>query len=116
MTEISPHVGHELPGDRAYSLACSYTGLASTGPVCGRPSTTHVMWPGDQEVAPTSTACDEHAEYARGFGIVDEHPTADSACCMPGSLWVEGPPSTCVIDESGVEPVLAGERELVMAS
>lgn len=113
MSEIHPHVGAESPAWAHYSLVCVYSGVTPDGPLCGKPATTHVRWtdgPGD---AIASSACDLHAEYARTYGILDEHPTADSACCMPGSIWIDGPPSRCVIDDSGVEPELIGERELV---
>lgn len=114
MTELPPHVGPERQGMAQYMLDCAYTGVAADGPLCGRPATTHVQFRNGRGDAFASVACDEHAGYARTYGIVDEHPTAGSACCMPGSLWFDGPPSRCVIDDSGTRSELTANRELVM--
>ncbi len=116
MIELPPHVGPERQGMAQYTLDCAYTGLTPDGPLCGKPATTHVQFRNGRGDAFASPACDEHAGFARSYGIVAEHPTAGSACCMPGSLWFDGPPSRCVIDDSGLEPVLTELRELVATS
>ncbi len=115
MSELPPHVGPECQGLARYTLDCAYTGVTADGPLCGLPATTHVQWRDDGDVLITSVACDEHAVFARSFGAVAEHPTADSACCMPGTIWIDGPPSRCVIDDSGTRPELAADRELAMS-
>lgn len=110
MTVDHPHVG-PLSADQ-YGITCGYSGLTPDGPVCGKPSVIHVAWYRNGEDLHASTACATHADYVRAYGIIAEHPIAGSACCMPGSVWVEGPPSKCVIDDSGTEPELLITREL----
>lgn len=102
-----PRIGEERQGFDAYSLRCAYA-LAPGHPECGRAATVHLAtedWKG-------MTACDEHAPIARAAGGIREHSTANSACAMPESMWIEGPPSRCVLDDSGVEPVFESAAAL----
>jgi hypothetical protein len=99
--DLPPHVGRVLPDKDRYALVCTYTGVRPDGPICGLPATTHVLWRnGDGVRYHSATACDKHAVEVRGFGIIGEHPTADSACNLPGALWFTGPPSKCVPDDT----------------
>ncbi len=98
MSQDNPHLG---PDRDRHDWNCGYTGLTPDGPLCGRPPVIHVRFTPTARGNPMSTACQEHAGYVRTYGIIDEHPIAGSACCMPGSVWVLGPPSKCILDDSG---------------
>lgn len=102
-----PRIGEEQQGFDAYALRCPHA-FAPGHPQCGRAATVHLAtgdWKG-------LLACDEHAPVARAAGGIREHSTADSACAMPNAMWIEGPPSRCVLDDSGVEPVLESAAAL----
>lgn len=103
MAKLPPNVGPERTD---YALTCGYTGDAGTDPLCGAPATTHLVKPG-AEVLHGVLACDPHALIAQRVGFGREHPTAGSACCLPGSIWVDGPPSRCDLDGTGQRPELA---------
>lgn len=94
-----PRVGVEITGEAQHMLWCGYAPQPGD-PTCSRPATTHFTdehWRG-------MTSCDQHAPIARAAGSIREHSTTGSACAMPEAMWIEGPPSRCVLDDSGVEP------------
>ncbi len=86
-----------------HSLTCGYTGHTPDGPRCGKPPVIHAgVYFNDDGSIRSLLACAEHVDFVRDAGIIAEHPVFGSACCMPGSVWVLGPPSRCVIDDRGV--------------
>lgn len=97
-----PYVGVELEGFAAYELTCTFAPYEGD-PICGQRATTHLA----TEDYLGMRACDDHAPIARAAGAVREHSVIGSACGMPQSMWIDGPPSRCEIDGRGVEPVLA---------
>lgn len=117
MSDLPPFVGPVLEGMAVYELTCRYTPTADDPTICAQRATTHLRMPGvyaeGYEIA--TSACDEHAPWARFVGFIDEHATTGSACAMPGAIWMNGPPSLCVLDDSGAEPELIETRELEMA-
>lgn len=117
MSDLPPFVGPVLEGMAAYELTCRYAPSAHELTICGRPSIVHLRMPGvyANGCELGTSACDEHAPWARHIGFSDEHPTAGSACAMPGSIWMNGPPSRCELDDSGQEPVLTAARGLEAA-
>ncbi|MFI5973535.1 hypothetical protein [Streptomyces sp. NPDC051452] len=65
-------------------------------PACPDTATWHVAW----LLAPSghfSLVCNEHMDGLTGvYNYVDRHP-AEIMCAMPGTGWLSGQPSRCVI-------------------
>jgi hypothetical protein len=91
------HVGRETNAETGYALVCTATtdGDPDTGPLCGKPATHHIRW----EAATTENglACRGHLDLVFGLHPYDVHSVENSACSMPGSLWVPGDPSYCTM-------------------
>lgn len=98
-----PYVGVELEGFAAYELTCTFAPYEGD-PICGKRATLHLA----TEDYLGMRACDNHAPIARAAGATREHSVIGSACAMPQAMWIDGPPSRCVIDDRGVEPELVG--------
>lgn len=103
---MSPGVGGPSDEHRA---VCEYTGLVEDGPACGEPATVHILTVATGWGRVALASCDRHAGIARRAGLYEaEHPHR-SVCGLPGTIWTD---EECILDDSGVEPVLAGVREL----
>lgn len=67
-----------------------------TDPPCPNPAAWHIAW----ILAPRghfSLVCGKHTEQPSGvYDYVDRHP-AEIMCSMPGTGWLSGQPSRCVI-------------------
>lgn len=69
---------------------------------CGHPATWHVAWTLAQP-ARFSLLCDPHMAAAqRDLAYADRHPAA-LACDTPGTGWLPGNPSRCVIAPTSAE-------------
>lgn len=69
----------------------------SGSPICNRPATWHIAW----KLVPWgefTLLCDKHMqETERTFVVIDKHP-AEINCDMPGTGWMTGIPSKCVME------------------
>lgn len=110
---LPKHVGRETDDEVGYALVCTSTepkGNPWVDPVCGAPATHHVRW--EESTTLNGFACDAHLGFALDFNPFDVHSVENSACGIPGSSWVPGPPSRCMILAYGVEPALVGRVAL----
>ena len=108
MSDLPPHVGRQVDRETGYALVCNATPGQDpdTGTLCGQPATHHFRW---REIdTENGFACAEHVAFARSFAPWDEHSVEGSACGMPGSFWVSGDPSRCVMDVLDEEPAMSG--------
>ncbi len=82
-----------------------------TAPTCNAPATWHIAWNLNVPKADFSLVCDQHmTAVQRKFTYVDRHPAA-IACDMPGTGWLQGPPSRCVIATTDDVAAYAGQME-----
>jgi hypothetical protein len=83
------------PFGRTGELRCA-SQPALGAPTCGDPATWHVAW-NLTSPADFSLVCDDHmAGVRRDFVYADLHP-AEAECDLPGTAWLLGNPSRCVI-------------------
>jgi hypothetical protein len=106
MTELPEHIGRDIEMEVGGALICS---LEIDDGLCGKPALWHVMWTSGDLGAENSLTCDEHKARAEAYGPLQIHSTVDSFCSLPGSIWVHAE-GRCVIDGSGVSPVLMAGR------
>lgn len=103
-------LGPEAGEATGHALIC--TRLVGDGH-CGDRATHHIIW--DEDVN-NSLSCAPHTEdSARRWDFVQIHPTDDSACGIPGSLWLRGE-HRCVMDCLEEEPVLRSAAHAGAAS
>ncbi len=110
MTAVPPGVGGPTSDHRA---VCAYTGSVPDGPtVCNAAATRHLMVQSPAWGVVGLLACDAHLRIARAAGIVLGEHEFMGLCGLPGTAWTD---ERCVIDDSGLEPALAGTREMAHA-
>lgn len=92
MTEPFPDF---TPTERIGDPRCGSQPAAHV-PACGKPATWHVLWTATPP-APLSLLCDEHMAHAQqNLVYVDRHPAA-VICDIPGTGWLTGTSSRCVL-------------------
>jgi hypothetical protein len=111
MSDHLPYIGVELEGFAAYELTCSFAPFEGD-PICGKPATLHLA---TEDYTASVRSCDVHVPIARATGCVREHSTTGSACGMPQSMWIDGPPSRCELDGRGVAPELLSATKVVQS-
>lgn len=83
------------PQPRDGELRC-WARTYPTDPPCTAPATWHIAW----LLSPRghfTLVCDQHMTGLQGaYDYVDRHP-ADIMCVMPGTGWLSGRPSRCVV-------------------
>lgn len=95
--------------DNDHRPVCSYIPTGG-GATCGTPATVHLWVARSPSGGVRLAACDPHAPIARATGpVVQEHPY-QGLCDLPGTVWSREL-NQCVIDDSGVEPALAGAAQ-----
>lgn len=92
-----------------YRAVCAYTGSRDGEHVCGEPAAVHLMVNDPAWGTIGLAACDRHAPVARVAGVVLGEHEHSGLCGLPGTFW-HLELNRCVIDDSGVEPVLVTQR------
>jgi len=111
--DLPAHVGRRTDEETGYALVCNATpsgGNPHTDAICGQPATYHIRW--EERTTENGFACGQHLGFALAFAPFDVHSVEDSACGIPGALWVTGRPSHCAMAVLDDEPVLIAAREL----
>lgn len=81
---------------REGNLTCG-SSPAPGAPACGAPATWHIAWRLGPPPASFSLVCDQHmAEVQTHLVYADRH-RAEVTCDMPGTGWLLGDPSRCVV-------------------
>ncbi|MFE0651371.1 hypothetical protein ACFVZH_22560 [Streptomyces sp. NPDC059534] len=84
------------PVPRLGTVRCAYV-PSPNAPACGAPAGWHVAWHFTPGAADFSLVCEPHmADVQQDFVYVDRHPAA-AACDLPGTGWLVGVPSRCVM-------------------
>lgn len=108
---LRPGIGDR---DTDYRATCGYSGPRPGPGICPNPAVVHLMmeYPGEVDGVAGLASCLEHLPIARAAGtVLLKHPYA-GLCGLPGTVWLSEPDNVCVIDDSGVEPVLV-VREVI---
>lgn len=90
MDDLPPHVGRDVVDEIGYALVCTAVGPGGNphaDPLCGKPAVVHVRW--EPETTENGFACADHAQFAATFRPYQTHSVANSACGMPGSVWMD---------------------------
>lgn len=96
------------PVPRAGTLRCGAR-IQPTDPECTRTATLHIAW----LLTPRghfSLVCDHHKPVTSNYDHVDSHP-AEPNCDMPGTGWLPGDPSRCVIAPTADPAARTADRE-----
>ncbi|MFI7249803.1 hypothetical protein [Micromonospora chalcea] len=102
---FGPRVG---PASSEHRAVCGYSDTPAA-PLCEAPASRHVLADSPQYGLVSLAACPDHLEIARLAGrFLDEHQHT-GVCGLPGTRW-SFDEDACVIDDSGVEPELEGNR------
>ncbi|WP_329308382.1 hypothetical protein [Streptomyces microflavus] len=97
------------PTERIGDPRCGSCPAPNTPP-CAAPATWHVLWT-TAPPAPLSLLCDKHmAQAQRSLAYVDRHPAA-VICDIPGTGWLTGNPSRCVLTTTDDVAQLAAATE-----
>jgi hypothetical protein len=117
VSERPRHVGRETDAETGYALVCNATadGDPWKDALCGQPALWHIRW---TDALPTenSFACADHLGFALRFNPFDVHSVENSACGIPGSYWVPGNPSHCMMMALDGEPDRSGHAALETTS
>lgn len=116
MSDLPRHLGREVAVETGYALVCNATpdGDPNTDALCGKPATHHIRW--EEATTENGLACAMHLDFALSFDPYDVHSVENSACAMPGSVWMPGNPSYCVLAALDEEPELVGVGLVGLAS
>lgn len=101
MTNEEPRVG--VPSDE-HRPVCEYS-LRPGEPKCGQPATVHVRVHDEHYGEVSLATCARHLSVARAAGEFLQEHVYEGWCGFPASLW-HHELNVCLVDESGVEPVL----------